>query len=483
MNNYQKQLAGKKYTAVIIEKMLEADRLYGLLSGKKHIITALSGGADSVCLLHGLDLIRRLGIYEYELSAVHLNHCLRGEEAERDMDFSRSFAESLGCEFFSRRVDVALWAKKLKISEETCGRLKRYELFDELSKSLKASVATAHTASDNSETVIFNLARGSSIKGLSGIPPVRGRIIRPLIFVTREEVEAYCLENQLEYMTDSTNLTDDYTRNSIRHRVIPVLKSLNSGVNGNISRLSQSARLVDDFMQSSAEEALKQTKCRCKLLKELHPALLSYCVNLTYLKKTGENINQNKLTELCCEIIKKEKGAVQISEKYFASAEKGFFVIKEQSFENEIKKGLVYLDLDDIINGGCSQNSFSRQAKEIAVDGKIYSFEIVNQGEAADIPMGQNSVILDLDKCRGAVFRTRNDGDVFTLKNRRVTKTLKKYFNEIKLPPEKRYSVPIIAADSNVLWIDGIGAAWNIEFSKNSKRGIKISVSHHQKEV
>lgn len=461
-----------------MEKILYADKVYGLFEGKTHIIAALSGGADSVCLLHSLYLLRKNGVFEYRLSSAHLNHCLRGEEAERDMEFSREFSAVCGCEFFSRRVDVAQWAKKLKISEETCGRQKRYDFFEELSKSLKAHIATAHTASDNSETVIFNMARGSSIKGLSGIPPVRGKIVRPLIFVTREEVEAYCLENSLRYVTDSTNLTDDYTRNSIRHKVIPVLKGLNSGLNGNISRLSQSARLVDDFMQRSAEEAVKKTRCKCELLSELHPALLGYCVNLVYLKKTGENINQNRLTELCCQAIINKKGAVQISDRYVAAVEKGFFVIKEQSFGSEIKKGLVYLNLDDIINGSCSQN-----VERVVIGGTEYRFEIVEQEDNIEGCEEGFQTVLDLEKCRGGVFRTRNDGDLFTLKKRRVTKTLKKYFNEIKLPQEKRYSLPMVAVKSDVLWIDGIGAAWGAEFSKNSKRGIKISVFRHQTEV
>lgn len=458
----------KTVTETVLEKIREADRRYGVLKDKKHIVVALSGGADSVCLLHSLYTLKKRGLYGFKLSSAHLNHCLRGEEAKRDMEFSKSFSEELECEFFSRSVDVAQWAKKLKVSTETCGRIKRYEFFEELSKSLKAVVATAHTASDNSETVIFNLARGSSVKGLSGIPPVRGRIVRPLLFVTREEIEGYCKENRLSFVTDSTNLTDDYTRNSIRHKVIPVLKEINDGVNGNITRLSQSARLVDEFMNLCAEESIKKTKCKCSLLKELHPALLGYCVNSIYYKKTGDNINQNKLTELCCSAILKESGAVQINEKYTAAVEKGFFIVKENKADIETKKDLVYLNLDDIINGSYS--------KKIEIDGDIFNFSVV---ENTDNSVCDNCIVLDLEKCRGAVFRTRTDGDVFLLKKRKVTKSLKKYFNEIKLPWEKRYTVPLIAVESNVLWIDGIGAADGVEFSKNSKRGIKISVSRH----
>lgn len=452
----------------VLNKICEVDNRYSILKDKNHIIVALSGGADSVCLLHSLYTLKNSGKYDFKLSAAHLNHCLRGDEALRDLDFSRSFAESLGCEFFSRSVDIVQWAKKLKVSTETCGRIKRYDFFDELSKSLKAVVATAHTASDNSETVIFNMARGSSIKGLSGIPPVRGKVIRPLLFVTREEVENYCHENNLSFVTDSTNLTDDYTRNSIRHKVIPVLKDINEGVNGNITRLSQSARLVDDFMTKSAKDAVKNTECKCSALKQLHPALLGYCVNYIFLIKTGENINQNRLTELCCEIIKREKGAVQINDRYTAAVEKGHFIIKENCSGTEIKKGLVYLNLDDIISGS--------YPKKVHVQGKIYTFESV---EGFEVGTDGETCILDAEKCHGAVFRTRDDCDVFTLKKRRVTKSLKKYFNEIKMPTEKRYSVPIIAVNNNVLWIDGIGAAYDVEFSKNSKRGIKISVSRH----
>ena len=164
--------------------------------------------------------------YNLSIYAAHINHNIRGDEAKRDENFCKILCEKFNAELFIKSVDVPTLAKTAeKFSEELCGRNVRYAFFEELSQKFCAKIATAHTASDNAETLIFNIARGASLAGLSAIPPKRGNIIRPLIELSRGDIESYCEENNLEYVTDSTNLADDYTRNYIRHNIIPCLKS------------------------------------------------------------------------------------------------------------------------------------------------------------------------------------------------------------------------------------------------------------------
>ena len=218
---------------------------------KNHVTVALSGGADSVALLHSLYSLRdELGI---TVKAAHLNHLIRGEEAFRDEAFVRDLCENLGIQLVCEQIDVPRYAKENSLSLELAARQLRYDF---LNRVCEGKIATAHTASDNLETVLFNLTRGTALKGLCGIPAMRGNIIRPLIFATRQDIEDYCKDFSLQYVTDSTNLSDDYTRNKIRHNVIPVLKELNSSVEQTVIRTCLSLNETNTFLEKTANEIL-----------------------------------------------------------------------------------------------------------------------------------------------------------------------------------------------------------------------------------
>ena len=188
-------------------------RRYQMLPADGRVLCCLSGGADSVALLLCL---RELGA---EVCACHLNHQLRGAESERDEHFCKSLCAQLDIPFYAEKADIRT---RSHVSLETAAREARYAFFERAARQLGAvRIATAHTADDNLETMIFHLARGSGAAGLSGIPPVRGRIIRPLIECERTQIEAYLAQNNQSWCTDCTNQTDDYARNRIRHAVIP----------------------------------------------------------------------------------------------------------------------------------------------------------------------------------------------------------------------------------------------------------------------
>ena len=196
-----------------------------MLENITSVAVGVSGGADSMCLLHILSKLKEE--YSIILKAVHINHGIRGDEAMRDENAVRAYCEKAGIELLVFHKDIPYLAKKMGLGEEECGRQVRYECFSEAHCD---AVATAHSLSDSIETLIFNLSRGTGTKGLCGIPPVRdGNIIRPLIDCTREEIENYCKENGVPYVTDSTNLTDDYKRNYIRHKIVPALSEVNEG--------------------------------------------------------------------------------------------------------------------------------------------------------------------------------------------------------------------------------------------------------------
>ena len=223
---------------------------YDMLPPGARVLCAVSGGADSVCLLHLLSKMP-----EITVEGAHYNHRLRGEESDRDEDFVRSLCARLGVKFIRGEGDVSAFARENGLGCEEAARRLRYEFLESAARAENCGrIATAHNANDNAETVLLNLARGAGLRGLCGIPPVRGMIVRPLLGTTREEIEEYLRENGLSHVEDSTNAADDYSRNRLRHRVTPVLREINSGAVTNIFRASESLRRDEDYLESRARE-------------------------------------------------------------------------------------------------------------------------------------------------------------------------------------------------------------------------------------
>ena len=211
------------------QKALLALRQYSLFTQGDRIAVGVSGGADSVALLRFLAVLREE--YRWELIVCHIHHGLRGAEADRDEQFVRELAGQLGLPYTVRHIDAAALALENHLSVEEAGRNARYAFFAETAGE-GGRIATAHTLDDTIETVLMNLIRGTGLHGLCGIPRTRGNIVRPLLDVTRAEVEEYLALLGQPYCTDSTNLSDDYTRNRVRHDILPRLRELNPNFTG-----------------------------------------------------------------------------------------------------------------------------------------------------------------------------------------------------------------------------------------------------------
>lgn len=239
-----------------LEKVASACADYKMIEEGNAVVIALSGGADSVSLLHAMkQLSGRLG---FEVSACHINHHIRGEESDRDMRFCEELCRRLGIPLVIREADVPALQQKHESLEE-CARRVRYDFFAEVSGGKK--LATAHNSNDCAETVLLNMMRGTGLKGLCGVPPVRGNIIRPLIYCTRADVEEYCRSNDLTWVTDSTNLDTDYTRNKIRHIILPEMLKINGSLFPTMNRMERSLRSDSDFLEEMAAKALEEARC------------------------------------------------------------------------------------------------------------------------------------------------------------------------------------------------------------------------------
>ena len=251
----------------MFDKVAKTVSQYGMFEGKDKVIVALSGGADSMSLLHCL--VKNAEYFGVTVLAAHLNHRLRGEESERDFKFVTEQCNALNVRLFTKCEDISALAKDRKIGLEECGREERYRFFAELAKDNHTVIATAHTASDNAETVLMNITRGSGLEGLCGIPPIRGNIVRPLINCSRSDIEKYCTDNNIGWVLDSSNLSLEYNRNKIRNSVLPVLKQINPSVESSINRLSDTVNknlayihtvVVDEYNRCKKDTGLSITE-------------------------------------------------------------------------------------------------------------------------------------------------------------------------------------------------------------------------------
>lgn len=426
---------------------------YNMLEQNDSVVVALSGGADSVSLLDIIISFKE--IYNLTVYAAHVNHMIRGKEADGDENFCRLLCKKYNVELFVKSIDVKALAKQQKISEELCGRNVRYDFFEELSKKLNAKVATAHTASDNAETLLFNIARGTSVSGLCGIVPCREYIIRPLIETTRVQVEDYCKNNNLEYVTDSTNLDDEYTRNKIRHHLIPVLKQINPQFEKSAVKLTENMREIKDCIDFEANKAIELCKTNfgydCKKLEKLSKAVLCQAIGIICKDNGVKNLEQKHIS-LIIDIIS-NGGAVNLCGGYKAIAKQNVLRIAGKN------------------NSVTEEKKYAENIKFV-FDCKEYSVKEINVNSDTEL---KNCISAKLN-LENAVFRTRRQGDSFTLYKRNITKPLRKIMNEMKIPSETRDKILVLAIDSTVLWCENIGASKQGHCKNNSDKALKIDI-------
>lgn len=427
-----------------------------MLEGISHVTAALSGGADSMSLLHFLVKNReRLGI---TVDAAHLDHNIRGQEAKRDEEFVKRECEKLGVRLHLRSLDIPALAKERKIGLEECGRQERYRFFEELRETIPASVtATAHTASDNAETVLLNITRGCGIDGLCGIPPVRSGIIRPLIGCTRGDVEAYCAEHGVPFITDSTNLSDEYSRNRVRLNVMPQLELINPSAQRAINRLSMLARSDAAVIKAAAG----REAARCAKDGGLDVKTLMSCeehiiprVILSYLSGMTETTPEKRHIDLIVEAARAGHGAVEIKKGEYVAVSGD--IIKYINTPTD-------LSANKSIKSSVNTEIPFKAGQGFDFNGKHYEISEKKSLNSADNNKINKKLLINCLSCGiiscDTIFRTRRSGDVFTQAGRGCTKTVKKLFSELKLSPQEREARLVAANGSTVLWIEGVGVS------------------------
>ena len=239
-------------------EILKTIKKYNLIENGDSIVIGVSGGPDSICLLHVLnDLKNELN---FKIYVAHINHMIR-KEADEETEYVKSFCKNIGVECFVKRIDVIKISKELKMGTEEAGRKIRYDFFEEVLKNTNSNkIATAHNNNDKVETIIMNILRGSGIAGLKGLDPIReNKFIKPLLEISREEIEAYCEENRLAPRIDKSNNENIYTRNKVRNSVIPYIKKeFNPNILKTINRLSEVATEENEYLDKITIQAFNE---------------------------------------------------------------------------------------------------------------------------------------------------------------------------------------------------------------------------------
>ncbi len=420
-------------------KTLEAYNMVEMI--RSGVLVGLSGGADSVMLLCFLYEYRNRNSY-FPISAVHINHMIRGESADRDEEFSRRLCDFLKIDFISRKIDVPKLALEQKKCVEECARDVRYSEFSNIisSRTDLNAIAVAHNANDNLETVLFNIFRGSGTKGASGIPPVRGNIVRPLITIDKKDILDVFESVGISYVTDETNSELDYKRNFIRGKIVPLLYELCDDPVAMAIRFSANLRMDEEYLSKQADNIIRaEDNISNAFLLNLHPALRAR-VLIKLAKSKGAEMPTVAINSISG-LLEKNNFSVSLPGNYSFVCQYGICLVKKNGdiYANEFSYGLRQgknefkeFDSDFFI----SDNKISKE------DLNVYKFFIQRQLSSAII----------VGKLR---IRSRKEGDVIFYGG--ITRKVKTLFSDLKIPREIRDLIPILCDDKGIVWIPGFG--------------------------
>lgn len=449
-----------------VEKFI---RKYNMLQSGDCVIAGVSGGADSVCMLLILhEISESMG---FSVRAVHLNHMIRGAEADRDEAFVAELCDRINVPLKSFRRNVPEIAAEEGLSSEEAGRKIRYQLFEEAADDAqkefkRVRIAVAHNRDDLAETVIFNMARGSSLKGLTGIRPVRDDIIRPILFAGRKEIEEYLAEKGESFCTDSTNLGDDYSRNRIRHVIIPALKELNAGAVDHIFDMAMDASDIYDGIDERAAAFLES----CEIRKGESGENILIRIPATRLIQLGKTERSEAVLAAMAMIAGRRKditrkhieAVIDIAE---GSSGRSVSLPYEMSAEKHN---------DTLFIGLLSRDGTFTAGMEYGIEGRFVT-DIVDDLDFSVFSKNMYTEIIDCDKIIGTLrIRKPNDTDTIVINSSGGRKKLSKLFTDMKVDRLLRDSYPVVADDSDVVWLPGLRLSEKYKLTPDSSRGLRM---------
>ena len=445
---------------------------YNMIKPKDRILVAVSGGPDSVALL--LVLLELMNDFNLSLYVAHVNHKLRGKESDKDQEFVRKLASDLKLKFFTRSFQVKKEAQKLKLSVEECARKKRYGYLNSLADKLKAQkIALGHNFNDQAETVLIRLIRGSGSLGLSGIPPVKSRIIRPLIEMKREEIETFLKQKKIPFRIDSSNLRTDYLRNKVRLKLLPILKKgYNPKIEEVLNRTAFILRSEERYINQKALKAYSRV-----ILREQNDKII-----LDSRRFLGYDDSIKRFMIRNC--VKKLKG--DLMELTYDKVESLLNLMQQGKSGKSV-------DLLDDIYGDITKDCISVYKKKsknfnyyVSLPGKseIKKLKVGIDSEILSSPSKRNiknqdklTAFLDMNKLKPPLrLRSRMNGDRFRPLGMRGTKSVADYLVDTKVPRCDRDEVMLLTSKNKIAWLVGYRISEDFKVTNKTNKVIKITI-------
>jgi len=456
-----------------VKKFIEQKQL---IRTGEHILVGISGGADSVCLLLMMNELKKS--YDLTIHALHLEHGIRGEDSKKDAVFSSNLCDRLGIDFKMVCVDVPAMAKERKLSLEEAGRLARYEAFAQRCRDIekegecRIKLAVAHHGNDNAETLLFNLVRGSGINGACGINPM-GTIaegicvIRPLLCLRRVEIEEYLKAKKQEYCTDVTNLSTDYTRNKIRHNIVPELEEINEGAVEHLKIFADEMREIRDFIDAETAKAFEEavriengrTIVSIPVLLDKHPVIIDRVLKqaLILVSEHEKDLTRVHISQLKGLMTLQSGRHIDLPYDVTAGREYDSIVLSRKDDEQSCgKKENRLPDVEELF--------------------KIRHFEVSVSGLSdGEIPKKTYTKWFDCDKIKGGLFvRHLQKTDKIIIDGDGHTKSVFDYLKNEKVAAGDRKNVFALCDEENVIWIIGYRINEYYKVTGSTKKVIEL---------
>lgn len=418
-------------------KVLKTVKKYNMLSKGDRVLIGVSGGADSIALLEFFVSVKEK--YDLDICVAHIEHGIRGEDSVNDAEFVKNYCKKLGVNFYLKTIDAPNLAKKAKMGVEEYSRMARYDFFNTIECD---KIATAHNLTDNIETLLFRLARGTGLKGACSIPAVREKIIRPFIEVSSGEIRKWCNDNNIPYRVDCTNSDSAYSRNLIRLEILPLFEKLNANYQDNIknfiSDVNEDYAFIDNYVKSIYPKIVKNNEIDLPKLNELDLSIKKRIL-IMFFDENGYSLNRIHLQSVIDITLK--SGKTQIKENVFAISAKG--KIRLAKFNDLNKK-------DEFVT------------------------KILNIDEFKDKNI---DFYCDCDKIVGnIIIRAKQAGDRIKPAGRNVSKTLKKLLNESAYPIEKRDKKIVVCDDLGIVGVIGLCADERVKVDCNTAKILTIKL-------
>ncbi|MBR4059234.1 MAG: tRNA lysidine(34) synthetase TilS [Lachnospiraceae bacterium] len=437
------------------------------------VVIGLSGGADSVALLEVLCSLQ--WERDLRLAAVHVHHGIR-ESAQKDVEFCRELCMEKKVDFFCEYIDVPRMAKAQGLSEEEAGRNARYRIFEEYRRKLQMDViAVAHHQNDQAETILFQLFRGSGLRGMSGMQPKRGNIIRPLLGVSRKEIEEYLCDKQRTYVIDETNACDQYSRNKIRHHVLPVAEEISFGAAGHMSQTAGQLGEVLDYMEHQAANFLDmqgeyvdgEWRLPVEALQQEHIALQKMIVTEALARsfKSRKDITEKHIDHVLQLFDKDGEKTIHLPNGGVV-VKRYFQLIFKQIIENN----------ESDFSGFC-KIKIEPDHSYFLENGMFLETKLLFENNLENVPKNDCIKWFDYDKIITTLsLRTREQGDFLVIRDDGARKSLQDYLVNEKVPKSERDKQLLIADGNHILWVIGKRISAHYKVTEHTKRILEVYI-------